>query len=450
MSAPAYHDPRLEQLAIANRCYFRDDLAATNTVPADLFLSPARREVWAWLLEHEDVCGNEITVRSRAQAALSAAAWSELVAILADRNIAVDSALVDQVVTGLRRNADSRRAAMALEGASAAITKGADPARVLGDLFASYASEVGEPDGDTLDVIFRRALKAYDERCSGKRTGLSTGLPGLDALLGGWRPGNFYILGARTSVGKTLFLLSGALQLAEAGHWVRYYSLEMSEGEIDERMLAALSGISNLWIRDGVMPSERQQRGIAEGAERAKAVGARLVVERRKRSIGLVQADVIRFARQGRCNVAIVDYLQLLDGESRKNEQRYRELARISRALATLATTLGIVVIGVAQLGRDAAHREPSLTDLRESGDLEQDARGVLLLHRPALQGSSDPPCLLDVLVEKNSGGELGRVRLHANLDRQVIEESASVPCRFCSGVSGLTDVKARAAGEVM
>lgn len=214
----------------------------------------------------------------------------------------------------------------------------------------------------------------------GKTDGISTGLKNLDAKLRRWRAPNLIVAAAPTAAGKSAFALAIALNVLEQGKAVAIYSAEMSEFEVKERWLNMKTGINSGTIERRETNSETFPRIKAHLDEVA---GLPLYVYDQA---GVTPSILRRKARQ-RCkrdkiDLLIVDYLQLLEAEGRR-ENRTQEVGAISRALKALAKDLNLPILALAQLNREAEQDRPSMRHIRESGAIEQDADVVMLIHRP-------------------------------------------------------------------
>lgn len=234
-----------------------------------------------------------------------------------------------------------------------------------------------------------------------------TGWGVLDNFIGGFRPGDLYVLGARPGVGKSVVALNLAAALAARGITVGFASLEMSAGELEKRLLSAEASVhlaSVLDARVGASEWERLE------AVRGRVAGMRLSFFDGAASLAQVLSYARTLHREGGLGLLVVDYLQLLAGDGRA-ENRQVEVSQFSRALKLLARELQIPVLALSQLNRGPAARkggEPLISDLRESGSLEQDASVVLLLHRDEERAASK----LKVIVAKNRHGRSGELTL--------------------------------------
>jgi replicative DNA helicase len=199
--------------------------------------------------------------------------------------------------------------------------------------------------------------------------------------------------------------------VARQGTPALIFSLEMSNHEIGARLLSSVAGVSWPAMRDGTVDSVGWQQVMAAG-ERIQGMPL-YIVDRPSTSVADIRAEARRL-RSGRgLGLVIVDYLQLMSHQGAENRQQ--EIAAISRALKLLAKELGIPVIGVAQLNRapeGRRGRRPILSDLRDSGQIEQDADVVLLMHREVV--SSDPVKVADceVVIAKHRNGPTGAIHL--------------------------------------
>ena len=240
----------------------------------------------------------------------------------------------------------------------------------------------------TLDDLERR----QQARQAGECIGIPTGLQRLDALTGGWRGGQLIVLAGRPRMGKSATMLHFARAAAIAGVPVYVYSAEMPNTQLAGRMLVGGSGVNSGSFRTGDIDADSWRR-LEQAAAELSALPVYLY-DRANISMGDIRSQCKAMARRGRCGMVIIDYLQLLDTASRNtNSTREREIAAASRSAKLLAKELDIPVILLSQLSRKVEERTdktPLLSDLRESGAIEQDADMVLFLDRPAVYGRAE------------------------------------------------------------
>lgn len=277
--------------------------------------------------------------------------------------------------------------------------------------------------GDDLAALLQYRAEMED----GRRKVLQVGFPSLDGILGGLRPGGLYIVGARTSVGKSAFSLAVADMLAK-NHRVQYISLEMDRAEIAARRVAAFSsGISSY-------SALLNARSLPENASADLAATAARLSERQ---LTVEEAQFLTVgmagvkARSAKAEILVLDYVGLMRGPG---ESEYDRITKISGDLKHLAQTLHIVVIALAQINREAEQGQdprPKLSQLRSSGALEQDADGVLLLHRPDKgKGEALVSEPFEVIVAKNRHSGTGAATLTFYPATNRFEDSGTVKGR--------------------
>ncbi|MCX7708006.1 MAG: DnaB-like helicase C-terminal domain-containing protein, partial [Anaerolineae bacterium] len=238
---------------------------------------------------------------------------------------------------------------------------------------------------------------------------LSTGFSDLDRLIGGWRGGSLNIVGARTSQGKSALLLGFAVHAARQGRAVLLFSLEMTGVEIVSRLALAEAGINLFALNTG--KTLQEQWPAVTNALREVASAPIWLDDTAGIALPELRAKALRLATQVPLGLIVVDYIQLMQLGQRA-ERRYQELGGISRGLKALAKELNVPVLAAAQLSRGVEQRsdhKPTLADLRESGDLEQDADVVLLIDR---KNNGTDFQLADLIVAKNRHGPNGVVPL--------------------------------------
>lgn len=240
--------------------------------------------------------------------------------------------------------------------------------------------------------------------------GIPSGFPTIDKYVGGWLPGQVAVVGARTGVGKTFFLVSAALNAAQAGAPVLFCSLEMKKKEIMNRLVSANSTVRLSALGSGALSSE----------ELAKVAASRKEVEDLPITIDStpdVTIDYIRAKAQQMASsptglgLVIVDYLQLITPSRHgAGGNREREVAEISRGLKLLSMKLSVPVLVAVQLNRPHKGDEdpiPSKDDIRESNAIAQDASAIIILHRDLKQNEGKDPTLF--IIDKNRNGASGK-----------------------------------------
>ena len=274
-----------------------------------------------------------------------------------------------------------------------------------------------------MERLMQDTLEQMDKRVENNRngiTGIPTGLRELDRLTAGWQQGDLNIIAARPSVGKTAFALYLALAAGRAGKHVLVNSLEMQGERLGDRWLCAqAANVDAGHLKTGLLDAGERQQALE--AARLLSVLPVYVDDNPKMSMDHIRSSALLQKSKGRCDLLIIDYLQLCEMKSgQKNRNREQEVAEASRKAKLIAKELDIPVILLCQLNRECemrADKRPALSDLRESGAIEQDADVVMLLYRPALYGltserrSKFPSEGLGmVILAKHRNGETGDV----------------------------------------
>jgi len=276
-------------------------------------------------------------------------------------------------------------------------------------------TEQAEPIRDQLEEIFQQ----IEERDGHYITGIPTGYLELDDMLSGLQQGEMIIVAGRPSIGKTALGLNMAERVAIGEKRpVAFFSMEMSKKAVVERLLCARGRVDSHKLRGGMLSAEEKQHLAVVCDELAS--GADLFVDDTPgMSVLELRAKSRRLCARHRIEVVFVDYLQLMRSPGRA-ENRQQEVSEISRGLKALARELNIPVVVMAQLNRKSEERSenrPRMSDLRESGALEQDADVILLLHREEYYKKASCPEELkgvaEVIIDKQRNGPTGVVRLH-------------------------------------
>lgn len=254
-------------------------------------------------------------------------------------------------------------------------------------------------------------IDELDERCKhdGGIIGLPTGLKKLDDRLRGLCKGRLYVVAGRPAMGKSIVGLRFALSAALAGHRSLFVSLEMPRTEIMSRVQSTLSRIALDKFESGTLTATELDT-VATTMARINPLPM-YVSDGSRLSITGLEAKAKRHQRRHGLDLLVVDYLQLIEG---RGENRTQQIGDISRGLKRLAMELDIPVVALSQLNRGVEQRQdkrPALSDLRESGDVEQDADVVMMLYRDEVYAEdSNRAGVLEILIRKFRSGEPGTV----------------------------------------
>jgi replicative DNA helicase len=254
------------------------------------------------------------------------------------------------------------------------------------------------------------------QKHTGSIRGVPTGFAQLDNLLAGFQKSDLVILAARPSMGKTALALDIARQTATKFKTpVGIFSLEMSSQQLVDRMLAAQAGVNSWRLRTGKISNddeyERLQSGISTLSE------APIFIDDKPGSTVLNMRSVARRLKMEKdLGLIIVDYLQLITPtHARAGDSMVQQVTEISRALKGMARELDVPVLALSQLSRAVEQRRgrPRLSDLRDSGSIEQDADVVMFIHREdKMSDNTDRPGIAEILIEKHRNGPVGKIEL--------------------------------------
>ncbi len=264
------------------------------------------------------------------------------------------------------------------------------------------------------------AWERFDNLSKGdhEMRGVSTGFQSLDNLLAGFQRSDLIILAARPSVGKTTLALDIARQTAiKHGTPVGIFSLEMSSQQLVDRMLAAEARVNAWKLRTGKIDTDEEFEAIRGAMERLSK--APIYIDDQPANNALIMRSVARrLKREHGIGLLVVDYLQLMaPTNARTNDNLVQQVTEISRSLKQMARELDVPVLALSQLSRAVETRrgKPRLSDLRDSGSIEQDADVVMFIHREDKVSGNDAEKtnIAEILIEKHRNGPVGKVDLY-------------------------------------
>lgn len=273
-------------------------------------------------------------------------------------------------------------------------------------------------NGDFVPIrqVVMNAMNMIEEASKhhGAVTGIATGFLDLDYKTAGMQPSDLILIAARPSMGKTAFVLNIAQHAAiHDNRTVALFSLEMSKEQLVNRLLSLESKVNSQAIRTGSMKDDEWER-LIEGAD---VVGrSKLLIDDTPGiTFGELRSKCRRFKLENNLEMVIIDYLQLMAG-SGKNESRQQEISEISRSLKALARELNVPVIALSQLSRAVEQRpdhRPMLSDLRESGAIEQDADVVMFIYRDDYYNKdTERKNVAEIIIAKQRNGAIGTINL--------------------------------------
>lgn len=230
---------------------------------------------------------------------------------------------------------------------------------------------------------------------------LYTGIYDLDSMICGLHKQELTIIGARPGVGKTTLALQIAEKISRNNKNVLFVSLEMSDTQLIQKMIARIGNVKSYRMRMGTIEDEDWNR-ISNAI--GKLSDLKFNTNSKIRTIQKLELEARKLKNRGNLDLLIIDYIQLLKSKDKFNS-REQEVADISRRLKLLSLELDIPVIALCQLNRNASNNEPNLSDLRESGSLEQDADNVIFLHQENPESN-----IVTLKIAKQRAGEIGKV----------------------------------------
>ncbi len=278
---------------------------------------------------------------------------------------------------------------------------------------------------DKMSTLLHQAIEAIEKKKDKKDglTGVPSGFTALDRVTSGWQPSDLVIIAARPGMGKTAFVVSAMRNAAvEFGKPVALFSLEMSSVQLVNRLISAEAELESEKIKKGDLADYEWEQLLHKTAKMSEA--PIFIDDTPALSILELRAKSRRLVAQHGVSLIIIDYLQLMSGDTSKTSggNREQEIASISRALKGIAKELNVPVIALSQLSRAVETRggdkRPQLSDLRESGSIEQDADMVMFLYRPEYYGMTQDENGMpltgvgEVIIAKHRNGKLENVQL--------------------------------------
>ena len=304
-----------------------------------------------------------------------------------------------------------------------------DEAVNMEDLIATAQTEIFNAvdhnttkEAQNIADIIREAMDNIEklQTAEGRYTGVPSGFPSLDDITLGFQPSDLIILAARPSVGKTAFALNIARNAAVDHHIpVAVFSLEMPALQLIKRLMTSESHMDSMKIKGGVKlePGDWEQ---LEASTAALASSPLYVDDTPSLPVMDFRSKVKKLVKQKGVRLVVVDYLQLMQGPPELRGFREQEVAAISRTLKATAKEMNVPIIALSQLSRkseqrDKSNNKPQLSDLRESGSIEQDADMVLFIHRYDYQGLGGDNVAkgdTELIIAKHRNGEIGSIKL--------------------------------------
>lgn len=316
-------------------------------------------------------------------------------------------------------------------------------------VYAAASAGTSDETASEVHEIVSATWQDIEHRRDGEAVpGVPTGFASVDRILGGWTRGEVHVLAARPGNGKTAFALQAGAKVATAGTGVVFFSCEMRRRQLGERLIAQASGADLRDLARGNLDSARWSK-VAAAVDRLSQIPM-VIDDRPGQTLASIRSGIRRHAAKLRrhrqdlgLGLVIVDYLQLLRGERRKGDTRENEVSELSRGLKLIAGEYDVPLLLLSQLNREIERREdkrPKLSDLRDSGAIEQDAYAVLFLYREDVY-RPDPrqhDGLAELIVAKHRNGPTG------TLGFRFTERST----RFDETDDEITEWRHRAAGD--
>ncbi|WP_054948957.1 replicative DNA helicase [Numidum massiliense] len=276
----------------------------------------------------------------------------------------------------------------------------------------SLVQFTGDTEGpeSLAEAAGRRWEYLYHTKDDPSVLGVKTGFVDVDNMLGGLQPAEFILLAARPSMGKTALSLQIAKNIAAAGKGaVLYFSLEMSKDMLVDRLICAEAGLDHVKIKNRTLTEKEWDRGSKAMTEISQL---NLMIDDEVSTTAAMRSVARKVKRESGLALIVIDYLQLIaDKPERAQNSQNDIVTAISRRLKAMAKSLQVPVMALSQLNRATEKRgdhRPMLSDLRDSGSLEQDADQAWFIHRPEYYNPKDSPGIAEIMIAKNRNGPVG------------------------------------------
>ena len=304
--------------------------------------------------------------------------------------------------------------------ASAAYEDNTDVENIMDDAEKKILAVANRQNGGAFESMKSIVMRTFERinvlyESKGGLTGISSGFKDLDKLTAGLQKSDLILVAARPSMGKTAFTLNIASYVGTHGGKVAFFSLEMSKEQLMQRMLCAEGGIDATKLRTGQLDTQEWNKlvHVADTLSRAPIY----IDDTAGITVMELRSKARRLKAEHGLDLIIIDYLQLMQGRPSKNgDNRQQEISEISRSLKALARELDVPVIALSQLSRSVESRQikkPMLSDLRESGSLEQDADIVMFLYREDYYDKdTENKNITDIIVAKHRNGPVDTISL--------------------------------------
>ncbi len=383
------------------------------------FFSTWHKDIFSSILElsRENKNIDPLTITSKMeQMGLDTESNNGVLGVVEVMNTVAFSSNMESYCKIVKDKADTRNLLFILDNVKDKAYKNEDYDKVL-ESIESQVFELSQNENRTGLTHIKDTLKELIEILSersenkGSVTGIPTGFVDLDRILLGMQRKDLILLAARPSVGKTALAVNIALNAAKSDYKVAIFSLEMSKTQLAQRMLSALSLVN---LKQLISGDINEWDDIFE-ASSIIATKSIYMDDTAGISITELRSKCRRLKADGGLDFIMIDYLQLMTSEGR-NENRQQEISTISRNLKALAKELDVPILALSQLSRDSekSGRKPKLSDLRESGAIEQDADVVILLYREDYQNEeAEIKNQIELIIAKHRNGETGSVELN-------------------------------------
>lgn len=278
-----------------------------------------------------------------------------------------------------------------------------------------------EEDGKTYETggkewmgkVLDKVQEVWDAKISGSGiVGISTGIPKMDEVLGGFHDSDLVIMGARPKMGKTAWMMNAAKAAALSGKRVGIASAEMPDYQLGQRIVADVASLKASAFREG-FSDESQFHALSFGAHKVSELPIR-VFDKPRMTVGDIAVQAKSWQLNGGIDILFVDYLTRLSPDLQEKNNRTREVGKMVSDLKTIARTMNIPVVCLAQLSRDLEKREnkrPMPSDLRDSGEVEQEADVIMFLYRDHVYNKNADPRDAEILIQANRHGPTGGIK---------------------------------------